>query len=100
MRIAVLGAGRRGTRHARLAADQEGVDEVVVHDVDGARAAELAAAVAGRTAADAGTAIRQADAVIVAASTTAHAELVGEAVDAGKPVLVEKPLAFDLEESI
>ena len=100
MRIAVLGAGRMGQRHAALVAAQPGIDGVVVHDVDAPRAEELASAVGGRTAPDASSAIRDADAVIVAASTTAHAALVGEAVDAGKPVLVEKPLAFDLDESI
>jgi myo-inositol 2-dehydrogenase/D-chiro-inositol 1-dehydrogenase len=100
MRIAVLGAGRMGQRHAALVAAQPGVDQVVVHDVDAPRAEALAADVGGRTAPDASTAIGQADAVIVAASTTAHAALVAEAVDAGKPVLVEKPLAFDLDETI
>ncbi len=100
MRIAVLGAGRMGERHAALAAEQPGVDEVIVQDLDDDRAARVAAAVGGRTAPDATAAIRDADVVIVAASTTAHAALVTEAVDAGRPVLVEKPLAFDLEETI
>src|SRR5262245_48415177 len=100
MRIAVLGAGRMGQLHARLAAAQAGVDGIIVHDVDEARSDDLVAAVAGQRAADASEAIRAADAVIVATSTTAHAALVGAAVEAGKPVLVEKPLAFDLETTI
>ena len=41
MRIAVLGVGRMGQLHARLVAALDGVDEVLIQDVDGARAAEL-----------------------------------------------------------
>jgi myo-inositol 2-dehydrogenase/D-chiro-inositol 1-dehydrogenase len=41
-----------------------------------------------------------ADAVIVAASTDAHATLVRQAVDRGLPTFCEKPLAFDLPETV
>ena len=54
----------------------------------------------GRVAATAEEAIAAADAVIVAASTPMHAPLVALCIDAGKPVFVEKPLAFDLEETV
>ena len=100
MRIAVLGVGRMGQLHARIAAELPGVDEVLIQDVDAARAEELATAVGGRVAADAGQAIRDADAVIIAASTTAHRALVEAAVAAGRPMFVEKPLAFDLDDTI
>ncbi len=100
MRIALLGAGRIGQLHGRLVAAQPGVDEVIVNDVDDARARQTADLVGGRVAATPEAAIAEADAVLVAASTNVHAILVGQAIDAGKPVFVEKPLAFDLEETV
>jgi myo-inositol 2-dehydrogenase/D-chiro-inositol 1-dehydrogenase len=100
MRIALLGAGRIGQLHGRLVAEQPGVDEVIVYDVLPENAARAAEAVHGRVAATAEEAIAASDAVIVAASTNMHATLVAQAIDAGRPVFVEKPLAFDLEETV
>ena len=100
MRIALLGAGRIGQLHGRLVAEQPGVEEVIVYDVIPDNAAKAAEAVGGRVAATAEEAIAAADAVIVAASTNMHAPLAALCIDAGKPVFVEKPLAFDLEETV
>jgi myo-inositol 2-dehydrogenase / D-chiro-inositol 1-dehydrogenase len=100
MRIALLGAGRIGQLHGRLVAEQDGVTEVVVADVDQSRAREAALAVHGLVAATADQALDGSDAVIVAASTNAHAALVRQAVDRGLPVFCEKPLAFDLADTV
>jgi myo-inositol 2-dehydrogenase/D-chiro-inositol 1-dehydrogenase len=97
MRIALVGAGRIGQLHGRLVAAQPGVDELVVSDVDEGRAHAVAAATGGRVAATLDEALASADAVLIAASTNAHAALVEKAVDRGLPVFCEKPLAFDLE---
>jgi len=100
MRIALLGAGRIGQLHGRLVAEQPDVDEVVVYDVIADNAAQAAAAIGGRVAATVDEAIATADGVLIAASTNMHARLVSQAIDAGKTVFVEKPLAFDLEETV
>jgi len=100
MRIALLGAGRIGTLHGRLVAEQQDVDEVIVYDVIAASAAQAAAAIGGRVAVTPEEAIAAADGVLIAASTNMHATLVSQAIDAGKPIFVEKPLAFDLEETV
>ena len=100
MRIALLGAGRIGQLHGRLVAEQPGVDEVIVYDVLPQNAAQAAAAIGGRVVDTAEAAIEAADAVIVAASTNMHAPLVSLCIDAGRPVFVEKPLAFDLESTV
>jgi len=99
MRIALLGAGRIGMLHGRLLAGDSRVDELIVADADPARAEDAARSLGGRVA-DAGSAISLADAAVIAASTNAHAGLVRMAIDRGIPVFCEKPLAFDLEETV
>lgn len=100
MRICLVGAGRIGRLHGTLVAAQSEVDEVIVADVDPARAAETAAAIGGRVGPTAEEAMEGADAVIVTASTDAHAVLVAAAVERGLPTFCEKPLAFDLPETV
>lgn len=99
MRICLIGAGRIGRLHGTLLAAQSGVDGIIVADVDPGRAAETAAAIGGRVAPIAEQAMEGADAVIVTASTGAHASLVSAAIERGLPTFCEKPLAFDLPET-
>jgi myo-inositol 2-dehydrogenase/D-chiro-inositol 1-dehydrogenase len=100
VKVALLGAGRIGRLHGTVMASQPEVDEVVVADIDPGRAAETAAVVGGRVASTADEAMDGADAVVVAASTDAHAGLVATAVERGLPTFCEKPLAFDLPQTI
>ncbi len=100
MRIALFGAGRIGQLHGGHLAEIEGIDEIVVNDVDPGRAAALAASIGGRVADEPAAALDGVDAAIVAASTSAHATLTRMAADRGIPVFCEKPLAFDLDETI
>jgi myo-inositol 2-dehydrogenase/D-chiro-inositol 1-dehydrogenase len=100
MRLSLLGAGRIGRLHGTVVAAQPEVEEIVVTDVDPGRAAETAAAIGGRVATTAEEAMEGADAVIVAASTDAHAGLVAAAVERGLPTFCEKPLAFGLAETV
>jgi len=99
MRIALLGAGRIGQVHGRFLGTQPDVSEVIVADIDEKRAREAAAALGWRVAADVESALDAADAVLVTATTDAHARLVSMAVDRQLPVFCEKPLAFDLTET-
>lgn len=100
MKIAILGAGRIGLMHGRLLREQPDVEELVITDIDDARARETATAIGARLAPDVDAAMDGADVVVVAASTSAHAELVRKAVDRGLPIFCEKPLAFDLPETV
>lgn len=98
MRIGLAGAGRIGAMHAAVLAGLDGVAEVVVADVDGPRAEQVAGklgltAVAGT---DALFVPGRVDAVVVATSTDSHGPLVLAAADAGLPVFVEKPVAADV----
>lgn len=99
MRVGLLGAGRIGALHAETLVGLAAVEALLVADADAARARQVAAkvgepAVAVRGVADvldAGV-----DAVVVAAPTFAHADLIGAAVRAAVPVFCEKPVALDV----
>jgi myo-inositol 2-dehydrogenase / D-chiro-inositol 1-dehydrogenase len=98
MRIGVLGAGRIGAFHARTLADNPLVDSLVVADVDRERAARVATKVRAEPAASPEAVFTDGvDAVVVAASTPAHALLIHLAADAHVPVFCEKPIALDLD---
>ncbi|HEV7804262.1 MAG TPA: GNAT family N-acetyltransferase [Solirubrobacteraceae bacterium] len=88
MRVAVLGQGSIGRRHARLL--HELGHEVTVFDPAGVTEG-LAPAV--QVAASAQAALAAADAALVATPTALHPAHAREALQAGLPTLVEKPLA-------
>ncbi|MEV4873257.1 Gfo/Idh/MocA family protein [Streptomyces syringium] len=97
MRIGLLGAGRIGTFHATALAHTDGVDALVIADADPARAAALAQRVGARAAGTAEAALADVDAVVIAAATTAHADLITEAARRRLPAFCEKPVALDLD---
>src|SRR6266540_3902814 len=96
MRVGLVGAGRIGVLHAGTLTDDPRVAGLVVADVDNGRARQLADKVGAEVAAVDELFDGHADAVVIAAATSAHAELVHRALDAGIPVFCEKPLAADV----
>jgi len=100
MRVALLGAGRIGRFHAAVLTGLPDVSEVLVADLDASRAAEAAAA-CGATAVDSvEAAVAAADALVIAAATGAHAELIRAGLARRLPIFCEKPLALSLDETI
>jgi myo-inositol 2-dehydrogenase / D-chiro-inositol 1-dehydrogenase len=99
-RVGLLGAGRIGALHGSTLVADPGVERVVVGDVD----AERAEALAGKLDSEHGTieeVMRSGpDAVVIAASTSAHAGLIRDAVEAGIPAFCEKPVALGYEETL
>jgi myo-inositol 2-dehydrogenase/D-chiro-inositol 1-dehydrogenase len=100
MRVALIGAGRIGALHARLLTATPGVDRVVIADAMPERATTVARDVRAEAAASIDAALDGAEAVVIAAATDAHPELVRVAIGRGLPTFCEKPLALDLGESI
>ncbi|MGH2555182.1 MAG: Gfo/Idh/MocA family protein [Actinomycetota bacterium] len=96
MRMGVIGVGRMGRVHATSLAEIDGVD-VLITDMDQARAAEVGAELGVDVAAGVQELIAESDAVVVAAATDAHAALVHLAAEAGVPTFCEKPISLDLE---
>ena len=100
--IAVVGAGRIGTLRARLAAKHPAVRFLAISDKDPAHAkklAELAGADFHSADNDAVIAHPDVDAVFVSTPEGEHAAPVCRALELGKPVLVEKPLALSLNDA-
>ena len=100
MRIALIGAGRIGALHARLLAATPGVDRVVIADAMSKRATSVAGDVGAEAAASIDAALDGAEAVVIAAATDAHPQLVRASLSRGLPTFCEKPLALDIGESI
>jgi predicted dehydrogenase len=96
-RLAVVGAGQFGRNHCRVVHESPRAELVAVVDVDAARAAEAAAAHGALALTDARALAGQVDAAIVAAPTTMHEEIATALIEAGIDVLVEKPIAPDLD---
>jgi myo-inositol 2-dehydrogenase/D-chiro-inositol 1-dehydrogenase len=91
MRVAVIGAGLMGGKHAQLLAGIPDVTEVRVVDADAARADAVARDVGGR-ATDRDAALDGADAAVIATPAHLHADVVDAAMARGVSVLCEKPL--------
>jgi predicted dehydrogenase len=100
--IAVVGSGRIGTLRARLAVKHPAVRFLAVSDKEPAHAEKLAAlAGADFHSADNDAVIAHpdVDAVFVSTPEGEHAAPVCKALELGKPVLVEKPLALSLNDA-
>ncbi|MES2563932.1 MAG: Gfo/Idh/MocA family oxidoreductase, partial [Pseudomonadota bacterium] len=96
--VAVIGAGRIGTLRARLAAKHPSVGFVAIADIDEGRARALAEqAGADMHSTNNFEMIERAEvnAVFVSTPEGEHAAPIIRALELGKPVLVEKPIALD-----
>jgi myo-inositol 2-dehydrogenase / D-chiro-inositol 1-dehydrogenase len=98
MRIGLIGVGRIGAFHAGTLRGLSGVDSLIITDADLGRAREVARQL-GAEAAGSVTDLLGAgiDALVIAAATGSHPELIKRGVQAGLPVFCEKPVAPDVE---
>jgi predicted dehydrogenase len=88
-----------GRYHAQKLAARGDCKLVAVADADRARAETVAAAHGCAALTDFRQIFGMADAAVVAVPTERHREVAGACLQAGLHVLVEKPIAVDLEES-
>jgi predicted dehydrogenase len=102
VRVAVVGAGEWGKNHVRTFAQLRGARLVSVCDLDEARLARIRSQHPGvRTTGDYGEVVRDRsiEAVVIASWASKHYEQARSALEAGKHVLVEKPMTLSAAEA-
>jgi len=99
LRIGVIGAGYFGRFHTLKVAGNPRAVLSGVYDADPDRAALVAKEAGGKPAATIVNLIEASDAIVIAAPAEAHFEIAHAALEAGRHVLVEKPIAATLEQA-
>ncbi len=102
LNVAIIGAGNVGKIRSEVIRGSSGSQVGVVADVDEGRAQLLAASMGASASADWRSAVEspQIDVVVVCTPTKYHTEIVKSALQAGKDVLCEKPLARSAAEAL
>lgn len=98
LRVAVSGVGSLGQHHARIAAASDRTDLVAVADPSEARGREIAEKFGTRWVSSLEEVLPLVDAVQIAAPTGFHHHIGIKVLEAGKHLLMEKPLAATLAE--
>ncbi|NJL17636.1 MAG: Gfo/Idh/MocA family oxidoreductase [Nitrospira sp.] len=93
LRAGVIGVGHLGQHHARLYASSPDSMLVGVVDHDHGRASVIAEQYGGRVFGDLQDLLKQVDVVTIAVPTSGHYPLAKTCLQAGKHVLIEKPIA-------
>jgi len=99
LRIGVLGAGHFGRFHALKVVANARARLSGLHDPNIDRAEKVGREAGKAPALDLGQLLEASDAVIVAAPAEVHYDLAAQALEAGKHVLVEKPIAATLDQA-
>jgi predicted dehydrogenase len=97
LRAGVLGAGAFGRIHARKYSEDARVQFVGVYDPDDERATELANTHGAQSFASLDALLSAVDIVTIASPPSFHGKAALAALNAGKHLLIEKPLATDVE---
>jgi predicted dehydrogenase len=97
--VAVIGVGHLGRHHARILSSLPGAQLTAVVDINEPRAKEIAAAHHTEAALDYRDVLGRVDAVTIAVPTERHCAIAVAFLEAGVPVLVEKPMARALAEA-
>ena len=97
--MGIVGLGFMGRRYARFVSQLEGMSVAGVHDLDRGLAERTAAEVGGQVfeSAQALANAPKVDAVMVCTPEHLHVEAAVTALRAGKPTMVEKPIAHTLD---
>jgi predicted dehydrogenase len=99
LRVGVIGVGYLGRFHAEKYAAMEGVELIGVADLDRERAETVAGKVNSRAYTRHERLLGEVDAVSVAVPTSAHFQVAMDFISGGSDVLIEKPMATNLDEA-
>lgn len=99
IRVGVAGVGAIGKNHARVLSELGGGILAAIYDVDYARASAMAAEYGGTPVSTMEELISLTDAVTVATPTVSHFEIGRRLLEAGKHLLIEKPITDNTDEA-
>ncbi len=99
LRVAVIGAGHLGKIHARLLAEQKGVEFVAVADPSPSAQQNILDTLDTRTVSDYTKLIGEIDAAIIATPTRTHFDVASRLLENGVHCLIEKPLSDSVSDA-
>lgn len=99
MEFGLAGAGAMGRNHARVISKIDKVNLAAVYDADFKRAKEVAKEYGAEPVKTLEELAQKCEAVSVAVPTTYHLKVGGELMNAGVHILVEKPIAGNLDDA-
>ncbi len=97
--VGVIGVGMMGRNHARVYSELKAVDSLHLFDLNQKAAAELAGAFGATASPTVESLLGSVDAVSVCVPTPYHFGVAETVLDAGVPLLIEKPICATAEES-
>lgn len=97
-RVGIVGTGYLGRLHARILTEIPEVRVVGFVDLDDAVAADVANTLHLRRFESVAALEREIDCAVVATPTTTHFDIARSLIEAGRDVMVEKPIAAEIEE--
>ena len=99
VRVAIVGAGNIAKRHVESLLQIEDAKIVSIYDINWQRAAELAASCGAKACPDLDACIKSADCVYILTPPSFHMDIAIRSMEAGKHVMIEKPIAISVEEA-
>jgi len=99
LKVAVVGAGHMGEGHIRAYARKPGVKLLFICDPDKIRGQRLAQGYSASWVPDYRRIVEQVDGASIAVPTNLHLAVASDFLKAGKPVLLEKPIAANVREA-
>jgi predicted dehydrogenase len=97
-RVGVVGTGYLGRLHARVLTEMPEADVVGFVDSNDAIAGEIAETLRLRRFDSVAALAREVECAVVATPTTTHFDVARELIEAGRDVLVEKPITAEVDE--
>jgi len=99
IRVAVIGVGHLGQHHARILSEMKGVDLACIVDSDEERGKEISAKLSIPTISRCEDIPDDIGAVSIVTPTSTHHAVAMEMLNAGRDVMVEKPISVSIEEA-
>ncbi|MDR9816982.1 MAG: Gfo/Idh/MocA family oxidoreductase [Candidatus Methanoculleus thermohydrogenotrophicum] len=97
MDVGVIGVGMMGRNHARVYSELKAVDSLYLYDLNGKAAGDLAGALGATASRTVEDLLGNVDAVSVCVPTPYHFGVAEQVLDAGVPLLIEKPICATAE---